>query len=102
MNSELREVTRLRFDVSVQKASHIKLVKGVVRVNPHVRVLCPTLAKGQICRKGKQKKNGIPYRPKLLVKNHGSPGLQLWSCEGCKDKFLLRANLNEAFLSKIF
>ena len=28
-----------------QKASHIRLVKGIVRVNPHVRVLCPTVAK---------------------------------------------------------
>ena len=76
--------------VSNQQATHIRLVKGVVKVNPHLQVLCPTLANGGICRKGKRKKNGTPYRPKLLVKNHGDPGLQLWMCEGCRDKFLLR------------
>ena len=79
--------------VSNQQATHIRLVKGAVKVNPHLRVLCPTLAKGRICRKGKRKNNGSPYRPELLVKNHGDPSLQLWMCEGCKDKFLLRVRV---------
>jgi len=75
--------------VSNQRATHIKLVRGIVKVNPHLKVLCPTLATGGIChRGGKHPKDWL--RPKLLVKNHGDPRLQLWMCEGCKDKFLLR------------
>jgi len=80
-----------------QKAEHIRLVKGTVRVNPHLRVLCPTLAKGGKCRKGKQHKKGDYLRPKLLLKNHGDPSLQLWICEGCSN-FLLRVNINEVSL----
>jgi hypothetical protein len=78
--------------VSCQRASHIPLKKGIVKRNPHVRVLCPTLANGGIChRRGKHPK--LWFRPKLLVKNHGDPSLQLWMCEGCKDKFLLKVNV---------
>ena len=78
--------------ISNQRATHIRLVKGIVKVNPHFQVLCPTLANGGIChRGGKSSKDWI--RPKLLVKNHGDPSLQLWMCEGCRDKFLLRVNV---------
>ena len=77
--------------VSSQGATHIRLVRGVVKKNPHVRVLCPQLARGEIChRGGKHPKDWL--RPKLLVKNHGDPCLQLWMCEGCPD-FLLRAKI---------
>ena len=77
--------------VSSQQATHIRLIRGVVAVNPHLQVLCPTLVRGDKChRGGKQPKDWI--RPKLLVKNHGDSGLQLWSCEGCTN-FLLRVNM---------
>jgi len=79
--------------VSNQRATHIRLVRGVVKVNPHLQVLCPTLAKGRVCQKGKRKKSGYPYRPELLVKNYSNPDLQLWMCEGCRDKFLLRVEV---------
>ena len=79
----------LLLGVSNQQATHIRLVRGVVRVNPHPQVLCPTLAEGIICRKGFKNKRGVYHRPKLLVKNHGDPRLQLWMWEGCKE-FLLR------------
>jgi hypothetical protein len=75
--------------VSSQRATHIRLVKGTVKRNPHTRVLCPTLAQGGVCHRGGKH----PYqwlRPKLLIKNYGNPRLQLWMCEGCRDKFLLR------------
>jgi hypothetical protein len=78
--------------VSNQRATHIRLVKGVVKVNPHLQVLCPVLASGQDCRRGFKNYKGKYHRPKLLVKNHGNPGLQLWMCEGC-NHFLLRVNL---------
>jgi hypothetical protein len=78
--------------VSSQRATHIRLVKGTVKRNPHARVLCPVLASGQDCRRGYKGKKGTYQRPKLLVKNHGDPRLQLWMCEGCKDKFLLRVD----------
>jgi hypothetical protein len=41
------------------------------------------------------KRNGSPFRPELLIKNFGDPDLQLWSCEGCRDEFLLRVNIKE-------
>jgi len=86
--------------VSNQRATHIRLVRGIVKVNPHLKVLCPVLAMGGIChRGGKHPKDWL--RPKLLVKNHGDPGLQLWMCEGCKDKFLLRVEIG-AFSYKNF
>ena len=72
-----------------QKPCSVKLKNGVVKVNPHLRVLCPKLAEGKDCRKGITLVNKNPYRPKLLLKNHADPNLQLWSCEGCKE-FLLR------------
>ena len=76
--------------VSNQRASHIRLVKGVVLRNSPLQVLCPTLAKGIGCSRGAgSRRFREPYRPKLLVKNHGDPGLQLWFCEGCSH-FLLR------------
>ena len=68
-----------------------------MKFNPHLRVLCPRLVKGKVCQKGKKKKNGLPYRPRLLVKNYSDPKLQLWSCEGCPH-FLLRADMNEVSL----
>ena len=77
--------------VSNQRASHIPLVEGVIRKNPHVRVLCPTLANGGICHRG-GKHPKLWFRPKLLVKNYSNPNLQLWSCEGCP-QFLLRVEI---------
>ena len=75
--------------VSNQRATHIKLVRGIVKGNPHLQVLCPTLARVEVChRGGRRPKDWL--RPKLLTKNFGDPSLQLWMCEGCKDKFLLR------------
>jgi hypothetical protein len=89
VNKENHGLSLLGF--SNQRATHIRLVRGVVKKNPHVRVLCPTLANGGIChRGGKGSKDWL--RPKLLVKNHGDPRLQLWMCKGCKDKFLLRVD----------
>jgi len=84
--------------VSNQRASHIPLKEGIVKVNPHLQVLCPVLASGQDCSRGFKSRKGVYHRPKLLVKNFGDPRLQLWMCEGCKDKFLLRANMNEVSL----
>ena len=87
-----KEIFRLRKALHVlfpfyikQKPCSVKLKKGLVRVNPHLRVLCPRLAEGKACRKGITLENKNPYRPKLLLKNHGDPRLQLWICEGCKD-----------------
>ena len=81
--------------VSSQRATYTPIVEGIVKANPHVQVLCPKLARGERCNKGVMKKAGSPFRPELLVKNYTNPSIQLWSCEGCKDKFLLRANINE-------
>ena len=90
---EARWVHPLPPSYTIQKATHIKLVKGVVLFNPHVVVLCPTLAKGGTCEKGVLRKKEQWFRPKLLVRNYGDPTLQLWCCEGCKDKFLLRVKI---------
>ena len=79
--------------VSSQRASHIPLKEGIVKVNPHLQVLCPTLANGGICHRG-GKHPKYWFRPKLLVKNYGDPCLQLWMCEGCRDKFLLRVKIS--------
>ena len=79
--------------ISNQRASHISLKKGVVKRNPHTRVLCPVLASGQNCHKGFKNRKGVYHRPELLVKNTSNPGLQLWMCEGCRDKFLLRVKI---------
>ena len=38
--------------VPCQKASHIRLVKGIVKKNPYLQVLCPALASGEDCRRG--------------------------------------------------
>ena len=82
-----------------QKPTHIRLIEGVVKVNPLLKVLCPTLAKREkTCNKGKMKNGGFPYRPELLIKNFGNSSLQLWSCKGCRDKFLLRVIINEMSL----
>ena len=81
--------------VSNQKAEHTRLVEGIVKVNPHVQVLCPKLARGERCNKGVMKKAGSPFRPELLVKNYTNPNIQLWSCEGCAEKFLLRVDLGD-------
>jgi hypothetical protein len=88
LNEEKRVLKLL--GVSNQKATHIRLVKGTVKVNPHLQFLCPVLASGRDCRKGFKHYRGKYHRPKLLIKNYGDPCLQLWMCEGCKDKFLLR------------
>ena len=80
---------------STVAGAQVQLVKGVVCRNSPITVLCPILAKGIICNRGTGPgSSGMPYRPKLLVKNHGNPNLQLWSCEGCKD-VLIKVNLNE-------
>jgi len=91
--NEEKYVLRL-LGVSNQEATHIRLVKGIVKVNPHLQVLCPVLAKGRNCQKGKRKKSGYPYRPELLAKNYSDPDLQLWMCKGCRDKFLLRVKIS--------
>ena len=78
--------------VSNQRATYTPLVEGIVKANPHVRVLCPTLARGEKCNKGIMKKAGSPFRPELLIKNFGNPDLQLSSCEGCTN-FLLRVKI---------
>lgn len=88
VNDEKRVLKLL--GVTCQRASHIPLKNGVVKVNPHLRVLCPVLASGRDCHKGFKNYKGKYHRPKLLIKNYGDPCLQLWMCEGCKDKFLLR------------
>ena len=80
-------------EVSNQRADHIRLVEGIVKVNPHVQVLCPKLARRESCNKGVKKNAGSPFRPELLVKNYNNPDLQLWMCEGCRDKFLIRVEL---------
>lgn len=93
MKQENGSLHVLPHDIDSQKASHIKLVKGTVKINPHVKVLCPTLANGGICRKGILHKKGTYLRPELLLKNHFNPDLQLWSCEGCRTKFLVRVEM---------
>ena len=86
----MKKEVRVIFPFNIkQKSSSVKLKKGVVKVNPHMHMLCPKLAEGKDCRKGITLENKNPYRPKLLLKNHGYPRLQLWMCEGCKN-FLLR------------
>ena len=80
---------------SIEASAHIRLVKGVIRRNNPITVLCPILANGIICSRGTGPvMRGKPFRPKLLVKNYGNPNIQLWSCEGCKDIFL-KVNLTE-------
>ena len=98
MDQETRSLKILGF--SNQRADHTRLVEGIVKANPHLKVLCPILAKKEkSCNKGVKKNAGSPFRPELLVKNYNNPDLQLWSCEGCKDKFLLRVNVNDASLT---
>ena len=84
---EVRPINPRLLGYHGQQATHIKLVKGVVSYNPHLQVLCPTLVKGHRCSRHKDYNF---FRPELLVKNHARPTLELWMCEGCKDKFLLR------------
>ena len=91
MNKESRALHLL--GVSNQKASHIKLVKGVAVRNSPITVLCPKLAEGRECKKGWQCVKGRYKRPELLLKNFGDPSLQLWMCQGCRDKFLLRVKV---------
>jgi hypothetical protein len=77
---------------SIDEGDRVFLVKGVVCHDSPVTVLCPFLARGMICSRGTgPAMRGEPYRPKLLLKNHANPDLQLWSCEGCKD-ILLKVN----------
>ena len=79
--------------------AHIELVKGVICRNSPIKVLCPILAKGIICSRGTgPAMSGTPYRPKLLVKNHENPNIQLWSCKGCPD-FLIKVNIDENSLA---
>ena len=93
MNQETISLKML--EVSNQRATYTPLVEGIVKVNPHVQVLCPKLARGERCNKGVMKKAGSPFRPNLLVKNYTNPNIQLWSCEGCAEKFLLRVDLGD-------
>ena len=81
--------------VSNQKATYTLLVEGIVKNNPHLKVLCPKLARRESCNKGVKKNAGSPFRPELLVTNYNNPDLQLWSCEGCAEKFLLRVDLGD-------
>ena len=72
----------------------VHLVKGIVCSNSPITIRCPI--QGIICRRGTNPENSEKfYRPKLLVKNHGNPNLQLWSCKGCKN-VLIKVNLNES------
>ena len=76
------------------KASHIRLVKGIYVVNPHIAVLCPVLATTGSCKKKEDGRKRSPRaRPKLLLKHHSVPGLELWMCLGCQKDFLLRVEL---------
>ena len=76
---------------SAEASTCVHLVKGVICHDSPIKVLCPTLARGVICSKGTgPAMRGKPFRPKLLMKNHANPSIQLWSCKGCKDQFLLR------------
>ena len=97
MLPEKRSLKQILPGEHIQKATHIKLIQGVVKINPHVHVLCPTLAKGEKCVKtGGRVDRGSHktiLRPKLLVKSPNNPSLQLWSCKGCEDKFLLRVQI---------
>ena len=89
----MRKALRVLFPFYIkQKPCSVKLKEGVVKVNPHFRVLCPRLAEGKPCRKGITLENKNPYRPKLLLKNHANSDLQLWNCEGCQN-FLLRVKI---------
>ena len=81
--------------VSNQKAAYTPLVKGIVKANPHIRVLCPKLSRRESCNKGVKKNAGSPFRPELLVKNYNNPNIQLWSCPGCAEKFLLRVDIGD-------
>ena len=87
-----RKEIKLRDFPTPEKAEHIRLVKGIYKNNPHVRVLCPQLVVSGLCKKKGGKGKGIPHaRPKLLLQHHYVPNLQLWQCK-CKD-FLLRVEL---------
>jgi hypothetical protein len=73
----------------------VLLVKGIVCSNSPITIHCPILAKGINCHRVTDSENSEKFcRPKLLVKNHGNPNLQLWSCKGCKN-VLIKVNLNE-------
>ena len=78
-------------ELSPQKSCSIPLTKAIVKFNPHVKVLCPTLAKKWMCkrtgfvRRGEKKE---VQRPQLLIKNHNKPNLQLWHCQGCPNTIL--------------
>jgi len=79
-----------RLFYSTEVSPSIHLVKGVACHNSPLTVQCPILAKGIICSRGTgPAMRGKPYRPKLLLKNHANPNLQLWSCKGCKDILLI-------------
>ena len=73
-----------------QRAYHIRLVKGVFSNNPG-EVLCPGLIRNNSCRRYDMDYN--LKRPKLLLKHHSNPNLELWQCEGGKD-FLIRVDRN--------
>ena len=89
----MRKEVRVIFPFFIkQKPCSVKLKKGVLKINPHLCVLCPKLAEGKDCRKGITLENKNPFRPKLLLKNRANPDFQLWSCEGYTDKFLLRVD----------
>lgn len=72
------------------KPQHIRLVKGVFSNNPG-EVLCPTLIRNGSCRRCDR--DFKLKRPKLLLKHHSNPNLELWMCAGCED-FLLRVERN--------
>ena len=100
---EARWVHPLPPSYTEQKAAHIRLVKGVTTYNPHLQVLCSTLAKGSECRKGSDGyRKALWYRPRLLVKNCGDPDLQLWICQGCEDKFLLRVKIEDSTRAQVY
>ncbi len=79
-----------------QPAPHTRLVKGGVSHNPHFRVLCPKLARDGDCKKHKDYEL---YRPRLLIRNHADPSLQLWHCQGCQH-FLLRVRVTKTHPKK--
>ena len=88
-----RKEVKLREFPTSERATHIKLVKGVYTINPHVRVLCPKLVETGSCRKRKRKRGRVPItRPEFLLRNYNDSKLELWQCSGCKD-FLLRVEL---------
>lgn len=62
-----RKEIKLREFPVLEKAKHIRLIKGVYSDNPHVRILCPTLLIGG-CRKKESGHQSPLARPRARGK----------------------------------